>query len=308
MKYIILIIITILFTGCISHDNTDADNVNTKIQDKVKQITDLTTENGKKTVEAITNNGNIAKTGEDIKDKAKSIDTTAKVIANKAPSVKSEADEISKNSNDIIKLTENVKTLTKNNEELLLKIKINNEQIAELTRALSTVSSDLQKIEEQHIADTEKIAQLESDKEKLLFQKLIYIIIFGIITLALSITATINGETKAIGGIVASSVLIITCLAISYFAASLAFIGLIAVLLILVIIGYISYKKYITSKALKEVVQTTETMKTLLPDNVKQEVFKQGNGIATTIQSATTENLIVNERKKLKDKFESVIK
>lgn len=310
MKKIIYILFIALFTSCHAFDSfSDKDGIqaNEKVQ-SVKESIDNATKNITNSSDIITtSNSDISKANNYILAKATDIGNTANTIKDKAPNVTSEANSIKKNSDDIIVLSNKITELTKLNDKNIVIIAQQTDIIKQNSLTLDEAKLNIDQINKKNEELQKQLVEANSAKSKLLFEKLMWLVIIGVIVLALSITACINGNSRAIGGVVASAVLIITSLAISYFAASLAFMGFVAVGIIFVVIGYIAYNKYITAKALSQTIETTEVIKNLIPTDIKAKVFDQGTGAATVIQDRTTEDLVLAERKKLKPKFEKVI-
>lgn len=292
MKKILCLLLCLSISGCISwcpwyDDDTTIVDTPSSPKETVKIANDTVEES----VKVI---GNVAEKNE----------ASVKVI-------KSEADKIDEKTKGAVKPEV---TVIKNEAD---KIKTLNDQLIATQSNLKSANSLLAK--SQNIIDERdktikalliKVEKSNAEAKKNLNEKLVYLIIGGIILIALCVASAINGNAKAIGGAVIGVITVVSCITIMYMSPELAWVGFIAIVISLILL-FVKVKRDLELKrANRELIHSTEAIKDTLDEKKKREIFGLGAkpGLLFNIQSKSTEKIINEERRNQKNMWESTIK
>lgn len=117
-----------------------------------------------------------------------------------------------------------------------------------------------------------------------------WLVTISILATALSVAALFNGSRMALGALVGSMTSLIVSLMVARYATLIAFIGLILA------VGVLIYSVFIKNRALFEVVKTTEKIKSFLPPEVNNAIFRNEDSEANTVQSSFTKKIVSKVR------------
>lgn len=174
-------------------------------------------------------------------------------------------------------------------------------QSAEKDELLKNSASEIKKRDE-------KIAKLESDAAEAVQAKLIYLVIAGVVALAMSAWMFVQGNAKAIAMGAAAVVLIISALAVSFFMKGMAIVGFVVVAVVFVLLAFKMYLEFREKRARKELVKTVEHVKDNIDEPTKKKLFgdRVTDGEVGDLQSEDTKALVREERKVLKGEFDPI--
>jgi hypothetical protein len=232
-----------------------------------------------------------------VKDSATSIDKSADVIKEEATTIdkkvpgqvepevariKGEADLIKGES---VKLREVSVQLINTSEQLQRELEYQQELQGEITN-----------LQEDLAAEQEEATQQ--------VKKFLFILVgLGVLVLIGSIIA------KSISGAAAGIITLCISLAIIRYIEYLALAGAIVLGVVAVYIFYEAWKHRQTRLALEESVETAEIAKTRMSDQARQEIYGNGvmPGAAASVQSKSTQTMVVGIRKKLNEKTKPTV-
>lgn len=252
-----------------------------------------------------------------IKDANRDIAGGVKDIKKKDPKgeLKAEVGEIEKG---LEKTVENLQKLKAAGEELTKAER----QILQLSALIDKVQQDARTFEAESARKDEllknsaaelgkrdkKIAELESEAAEAMQAKLVYLVIIGVVCLALAAWMFVQGNAKAIAMGAAAVVLIIGALAVSFFMKGMALVGFIVVAVVFVLLAFKMYMEFRERRARKELVKTVEHIKDNIDDTTKTKLFgdRVTDGEVGGLQSEETKNLVRKERKALKEEFDPI--
>jgi len=261
--------------------------------------------------EAIKNNQEVSKgikenTTETI-NKANDIKDEARSIIDKVPEatkikVQPNVDKIDANANDIIALQKDMQTMSLALDKTAAELttaKNDYEKLAKQKAELLAINQEI----------TEQLNDANNEATRTRNAYLTWLIIAGIIMLAVCGMAAARGETKAIWGAIGAAIVIVLSLAVSLYSMELAMYGAIGLAVAIAIGIYVAYKSYTEKKALKEVVHTMEATKEEMKEEEKMTIFGKGArpGVAFAIQSASTEKLVQEIRESKKKNWTATI-
>ena len=181
-------------------------------------------------------------------------------------------------------------------------------QSTQRDKLLQNSAGDLEKLEKQ-------ISELKNENAEALRNKLYYLIIAGVLGLAIAAWMFIQGNVRAIAMGGAAVVLIIGALAVSFFMKGMGLVGFIVIAVVFVLIAWQAYCEYKRRKeeaskdrANKELVKTVEHIKDNIDDTVKVKLFggHVDDGEVGLLQSEETKKLIREKRKALKEEFDPI--
>lgn len=313
-----LIPVCLLLTSCVSWWGSDPVVVPSPDAAKPSISINKTKEAAAQAKEDIKNAAeNIGKSVDGIKNANRDISGAAKDIKKKDPKgeLKGEVGEIEKGVSDIV---EHLKGLQAAGEQLtsaesrileLSALIMKAESDAKTYEAESAQKDELIKGSAEKMAKLEKEnAQLKSDKAEAIQAKLIYLVIAGVLALAMSAWMFVQGNTRAIAMGAAAVVLIIGALAVSFFMKGMALVGFIVVAVVFVLLAFKMYMELREKRAKKELVKTVEHIKDNIDEPTKKKLFgdRVTDGEVGNIQSEETKELIRKERKVLKEEFDPI--
>jgi len=283
-----LYLVTLLAFALVSC-NTTEPNLNPKVNPgaTLGTMKNSTTETAEKIVEISDNIGNASK---GIIGHTNTITTkdTADVFKHEVVGINEEVGKIEENrtvlkgvSTKLLKTSENLNT-----------VQI---EVKEVKTALDGANAkiDAQKVEIKKLNDS-----LNSAVRRLMM----YVLLAGVVMIAVCVMLIVNGNGKAVGLGVAGLTLVVTSLSVSFFMTHLAIIGVVAGVITIGLIGYKIYEQYCDKRARFEAVKTAEHLKhEYLDEEQRKKEFGGlvGDGHVGTLQSSKTKALIREDRAKL---------
>jgi hypothetical protein len=257
-------------------------------------------------------------------------ETGEKISAAKESTTKAakDIDDVNQNLGEINNaITSNVKSIETKDEKGVMKPEVkgitkevqkSEVQRGELTKvstslrdtqgSLAAAESEIEQMKGIIESERAVIAKLEEDNAELekklgsaLQRMLMYLVLAGVVMVAICGMLIVNGNAKAIGLGVAGIVLVVASLAISFFMTHLAIIGLCAGAIAILLIGYKIYEHHTHKKAIRETVKTTEKIKQHLHPEDRNREFGDmvGDGEVGAMQSDSTKKIVREERARL---------
>tara|TARA_R110002020_G_scaffold90534_27_gene220514 strand:+ start:3975 stop:4847 length:873 start_codon:yes stop_codon:yes gene_type:complete len=286
---ILCLLLCLTLSGCVTFWGSD-DTIGSTPPASPKETVKLATKSVEKTSEVIKEV--VVKSNKSvdiIKDEADKIDEKTKgAVKPEVAIIKSEADKIK-----------------------VLNSQLSNER-ANLNSAKELLSKSQSVIEDRDKTINElliKVDESNAAAKKSLNEKLVYMIIGGIILIGICVASAINGNGKAIGGAVVGVIIVICCITIMYMSPQLAWVGVIAIISAMVLL-FIKVKRDLDlKKANTELIHSTEAIKDSLDPKKKAELFGTGAkpGMLFNIQSQTTEQIVNEERRKKQNMWQPTI-
>jgi uncharacterized membrane protein len=322
---ITLLVICILgFNGCQSSKLHKDPNIKNAIKqlENVEKITVTVQKNldesGKIVADVIIKNEDSTSKSTDsaniIKNEANTIKDTANKIDNKTDGkVKDEVNAIIEGSDKIITEADTIIALQKliiEQNTLLLqvtntledsknKLSVVGSELKDANSKLEKSEKKISELEAALAAKDEEIKEANSEAKQQLNAKLIWMVIGGVLMIAICVASALNGNAKAWTFAGVGIVVVITCLCIMHFYTQLAWVGLICAVVVVVLLFFKVKRDNELKKANKELVHSTEVIKESLNTKQKEELFGKGAkpGVLYNIQSTSTEKLVNDERK-----------
>lgn len=238
---------------------------------------------------------------ENIKADADNIDSkTDGKVKTEVDNIKDGVDIIKTEADNIIALQEIIKLQTLELQSVRKLLEDSKSKIDSNTKLLNLTESKLKK-------SATKISRLEkeveianSEVEKQTKAKLMWMVIGGIIAVALCIASAINGNAKAWTWAGCSAVVVIAAITVSHFYVQLAWVGIIGGVALVAVLGMKMKRDMDLSKANEELIHSTEAIKETLTPKQKSAVFGDGAkpGMVFSLQSKSTEKIVNEVRKK----------
>jgi hypothetical protein len=167
-------------------------------------------------------------------------------------------------------------------------------------------AAELKKLTEKQV---KTIEALEEEKQTALRKALIWLILFctGIIGLCGAIA--FYGNPKALFGAVAAIITMVAAMTVNRFGDWFPLIGLISIIIVVAVIVNRALQSRKLQNAVDELVETGEKAKALMDPDKRAALHGDGTstGVADTIQSKPTKDLVLEARTRLKPKLEHTI-
>jgi len=180
----------------------------------------------------------------------------------------------------------------------------------------SAQKDELIKGHAEKMSELEKqITELKNENAEALRSKLYYLIIAGVLGLAVAAWMFIQGNPRAIAMGAAAVVLIVGALAVSFFFKGFAIVGFVVIAPVFALIfwkGYCDFQdkkqKAKEERANKELVKTVEHIKDNIDDETKVRLFggRVDDGEVGILQSEETKELVRSNRAVLKKEFDPI--
>jgi cation transport ATPase len=293
----------------------NVDNINVIIQKDLdksqKQIADIIIKNQDSADGSIDSANNIKDDADKIKDNADSIDDkTDGTVSDEVNTIKEDADKIKSEADKIIEYQKIIKG--QNLELEATRNRLNNAigNLGDQRSSFGIIEDKLEasetlnsRLKDQIKSKNEEIKRANSKAEQELRSRLMWMVIVGIVGVALCIASAVNGNAKAWTWAGVGAALVVTCIAVMHFYTQLAWAGLIGGAIVIVLLFFKIKRDLDLKRANEELVQTGEIMKDALPVKKKTELFGHGAvpGAIDNVQSKATKNLVHNVRKNKRD-------
>ena len=223
-----------------------------------------------------------------IKNSTKEIEESANTILKIAQEIQI-SEEIQENIKSIIDNAMIIKEENINIKSTISSLKIVVDKIDEIEKISKEIENE-RNILSKKLEEAELSAKAETRK---LLQRIIFLSIAGF---GISVALLFLGSTKmGLVGISGSLATLILSIVVNQHIVIISYIGLIAIVLIIL---YLIYEGYLQKKIKRQLVETTELVKSNLSVEKKKEIFGEKSKIKR-IQDITT----INEVRKIKSKL-----
>lgn len=241
---------------------------------------------------------NIGDATSSIDDEATSINTEADKITD--PAYSEETGNIKDSAGKILAANESIKK--------------NNDTLAQDNIKLDDAVNDVEKMEDFAKKSDDARVQAEEERDKAIAKAndatrnmLRWLIACCIIGVGASVAMMVFGNFKT------GSIILVGCGTVLVLAVAvdkyLVYIAIAGLVLLAACVGFLIYQIILRNKAVDEVIHTTEIAKTkLLPEDRKKIFgYREEPGMAYTIQSKSTEDLVEKARKRFKKSWEPTV-
>ena len=296
LSMLLICSIILHFNSCKNLETIFDSNTTEKVQttvDKINNITESIEKNSKEQSEisdsAQQNNNQIRENSKTIKDRANDIKSESN-----SSSINDNAEKIIDLSDENISLTDKNKYLLELNKRLALENSQYKQDLQSSNKELIEFAQDTEKL-------IVKIKELEDQKKTLLFAKLVWLVIIGVVVTAIGGALIFNSGTSGLGRFLGIVGLLVSAIAlgITYYADHLALIAAITLVFIVGGIIYFIYSNRIKDKVIDESIAIINTAKREMNDNDEQRLFGKGkkSGYVTGFASKHTLKALENSQK-----------